>query len=399
MKVVFVNRFFHPDLAPTGRLASDVAFDLAAAGWEVHAVTSRLHYEGGDRTRPAEETVSGVHVHRVWSSRFGRQRLAWRMLDYASFYSSATARLLRLLREGDVVVAKTDPPLVSVCAALAGRLRGARLINWLEDVFPEVAQRVGLGFMGGPLGAAAKRLRDASVRSAAANVVVGFRMEREVRALVPGARLEVIANWSDGNEIRPMPFKASAFRREWGLGDLFVVGYSGNFGRAHECDTVVRAIELLRDEPGVVFSFTGGGYHFRRMTNLPNVVQRGYVAQERLSESLGASDLLLVTLLPQLEGLIVPSKLYAAMAAGRPALFVGDPGGEVGSVLREHGCGLSVAAGDARGLANAVLHLKAHPEECAAMGARARAAFKAHYDKPIGLMRWRNLLEKVAGSA
>jgi glycosyltransferase involved in cell wall biosynthesis len=380
VKVVLVNRFFHPDFAPTGLLAADVAFGLAAHDWEVHVVTGRQSYEG-DVSFSAEETIRGVRVHRVWTTRFGRGTLAGRALDYASFYLSATWKLFRLLRGGDIVVAKTDPPLISVCALLAARLRKARLVNWLEDVFPEVAQRVGMRLPG-----ALRSLRNASVRGAAANVVLGSRMQQEVARLVPGARLEVIANWGDGAAIRPLPFKGDS---------KFVVGYSGNFGRAHEADTVLRAIELL---PDVVFRFTGGGYHFSRLPHLPNVIRQGYIPRERLSENLGASDVHLVTLLPQLEGLIMPSKLYAAMAAGRPALFVGALDGEVASVLRAYGCGLSVAAGDAQGLADAILHFKANPEECAAMGARARAAFEKHYDKRIGLARWRGLLEQIAGS-
>lgn len=386
MKLVFVNRFFYPDFAPTGLLAGDVAFDLAAHGWDVHAVTSRQRYDDAEAALAARETIRGVQVHRVWTTRFGRAGTVGRAFDYASFYISATWMLLSLLRRGDVVVAKTDPPLVSVCGLVATALRGARLVNWLEDVFPEIAQRVGMRL--GPAVSAARWLRNASLRGARASVVLGERMKSEVTHLVPGARLEVIPDWADGEVIRPLPFRSAKF----------VVGYSGNYGRAHEWETVVRAIGLLRAEPDLVFSLTGGGHHFHRFAGLPNVVRRDYVPAARLSESLAASHVLLVTLLPHLEGLITPSKLYAAMAAGRPVLFVGNPEGEVAGVLREHQCGLSIAAGDADGLAKAILELKAGREKCREMGQRARAAFEAHYDKPIGLRRWRVLLEEVAAS-
>ncbi len=84
-------------------------------------------------------------------------------MDYLSFYWSAFFALLILARPDDVIVAKTDPPLISVVAWLAARLRGARLVNWLQDIFPEVAE--GLGVLRGtvwilPL----VRLRDCSLR-------------------------------------------------------------------------------------------------------------------------------------------------------------------------------------------------------------------------------------------
>ncbi len=400
MKVVFVNRFFYPDLAPTGLHAADVAFDLAAAGHEVHAVTSRLAYDGGGSGYAAEETVRGVQVHRVWTTRFGRGSIIGRACDYASFYSSAGWRLLWLLGAGDVVVAKTDPPLISVVAALAARLRGARLVNWLQDVFPEAAARSGMRLLSGPLGALARVLRDWSVRRAVVNVVLGERMAVEVGRLVPGVRLRVVPNWADGAAVRPVAPGASALRREWGFDGKFVVGYSGNLGRAHDCETLLAAARLLAGERDVVFSFTGGGFHFARVraAGLANVQVRGYVPEARLRESLAACDVHLVTLLPALEGLIVPSKFYSVAAAGRAAIFIGDPDGEIARAIAAHGCGVTVAAGDAAGLAAAIRDLRASPEELRAMGERARAAFEREWDKPIALARWREVIAEVEKS-
>src|SRR5512142_2791356 len=73
VKVVFVNRFFHPDPAPTGLYATDVAFDWAADGNEVHAIAGRRGYNDPKRRYAPEETLRGVHIHRVWTSRWGRR--------------------------------------------------------------------------------------------------------------------------------------------------------------------------------------------------------------------------------------------------------------------------------------------------------------------------------------
>ena len=400
MKVVFVNRFFHPDLAPTGLHAADVAFDLAAAGQEVHAVTSRLAYDGGGPGYAPEETVRGVRVHRVWTTRFDRGSLAGRALDYVSFYLSAFFALARMLNQKDIVVAKTDPPLISVVAAFAAMLRGARLVNWLQDVFPEAVARSGMRLLAGPPGTLARLLRDWSVRRAVVNVVLGERMAAEAGRLVPGVRLRVVPNWADGAALRPIAPGASALRREWGLEGKFVVGYAGNLGRAHDCETLLAAARLLAEERDVMFSFTGGGFHFARLraAGLANVQVRGYVPESRLGESLAACDVHLVTLLPALEGLIVPSKFYGVTAAGRAVIFVGDPDGEVARAIAAHGCGVAVAAGDAAGLAAAIKDLRASPDKLRAMSERARAAFEREWDKPIALARWRQVIEAVEKS-
>jgi len=399
VKVVFVNRFFHPDLAPTGLHAADVAFDLAAAGREVHAVTSRLAYDGGGSGYAAEETMRGVQVHRVWTTHFGRGSLAGRVSDYFSFYVFAFFALARLLNQNDIVVAKTDPPLISVFAALAARLRGARLVNWLQDVFPEAAARSGMRLLSGPPGAVARGLRDWSVRRAAVNVVLGERMATEVGRLVPGARLRVVPNWADGTAVRPMAPEASALRRERGFEGKFVVGYSGNLGRVHDCGTLLAAARLLAGERDVLFSFVGGGFHFARLraAGLANVQVHGYVPEKQLGESLAACDVHLVTLLPAFEGLIVPSKFYGAAAAGRAVIFIGDADGEIARAIAAHGCGVTVPEGDAAGLAAAIVDLRASPEKLRAMGARARAAFEREWDAPIALARWREVIAEVSG--
>jgi glycosyltransferase involved in cell wall biosynthesis len=400
VKVVFVNRFFHPDLAPTGLHAADVAFDLAAVGHEVHAVTSRLAYDAGNPGYPARETLHGVNIHRVWTTRFGRGSLAGRALDYFSFYLSAFLVLARLLSRNDIVVAKTDPPLISVVAAIAAWLHGARLVNWLQDVFPEAAARSGMRLLSGPLGDIARVKRNWSVRRAAVNVVLGERMAAEVGRLVPGARLRVVPNWADGSAVRPMAPGVSALRREWGFEGRFVVGYSGNLGRVHDCETLLAAARLLAEEHDVVFSFVGGGFNFPRLlaAELANVSVRGYVPEARLGESLAACDVHLVTLRPAFEGLIVPSKFYGAAAAGRAVIFIGDPDGEIARAVATHGCGVTVAAGDGHGLAAAIRDLRASPEKLRAMGERARAAFEREWNKPVALARWRNVIAEVEKS-
>ena len=86
---------------------------------------------------PANETASGVTVHRVWTTRFGRGTLPGRAMDYLTFYLSALWRLARLADRNTILVAKTDPPMISVVAALAARGSGARLVNWRRICFPK----------------------------------------------------------------------------------------------------------------------------------------------------------------------------------------------------------------------------------------------------------------------
>jgi glycosyltransferase involved in cell wall biosynthesis len=123
-----------------------------------------------------------------------------------------------------------------------------------------------------------------------------------------------------------------------------------------------------------------------------------YQPRERLGESLSAADVHLVSLRPELEGLIVPSKFYGICAAGRPTIFVGDANGEIAGLVARHECGRTVAVGDAAGLARTILDLAADPDLCRRMGQCARPAFDAEFDKSIAVARWEKLLLDVDGA-
>lgn len=401
-RVILVNRYFHPDHSATAQLLSDLAFALAGQGCEVCVVTSQQTYEDPEASLPRQETVASVRVVRVPTTRFGRQGLWGRGLDYASFHLAAAWALLGQTRTGDVVVAETDPPLISLVAALVAWVRGARLVNWVQDLFPEVA--CALGVRGSSAAAALLTgARNLSLRAAATNVVLGGRMAGRLRGLgVPPERITVIHNWSDGRQIRPVAHEANPLRAEWGLQGRFVVGYSGNMGRAHEFESLLEAAWLLRDEPGIAFLFIGGGARRveieaqARSRGLGNVIFKPYQPRERLMHSLGAPDLHVISLRPELEGLIVPSKFYGIAAAGRPTLYIGDPDGEIPRILREEACGVTVRPGDAEGLANQVRGLAADAAECARMGVRARLAFERRFDFPLAMRGWQTVLRQGA---
>ncbi|HEX2826090.1 MAG TPA: glycosyltransferase family 4 protein [Burkholderiales bacterium] len=406
-RVVFVNRYFYPDLSATSQILTDLAFRLAAEGDEVIVLTGRQTYTDPKASLAPRERVSGVEVVRVRTTGFGRNRLLGRAIDYASFYVAALVKLLLVLRKGDVLVAKTDPPLMSVVAAFAAWLRGAKQVNWLQDLFPEVAVVLRPDLVNGSLARAAKAARDWSLRRARANVVLGTRMWDRVRLLgIPRAAIAMIPNWTDDRTILPVAHADNPLRREWGLDGKFVVSYSGNLGRAHEFRTILDAAYLLRDREDIVFLMIGGGAqldHVREFVQdygLTNVVERPYQPRERLPLSLGAGDLHLVSLVPGLEGCIVPSKFYGIAAAQRPTAFIGDHLlGEIGRLLHRFDCGRSFAVGDAAGLAGFIAELAQDRDRWERMGRNARRALDAEWSQEKAFERWRAVLTACATGA
>jgi len=395
MNVFFINRFFYPDHSATSQLLTDLAFGLARLKIDVCVVTSRQVYDNPDAILANRDVVQGVHIVRLWTSRFGRQRLWGRAIDYSTFYLSALWCLLRMVRAGDVVIAKTDPPLISVVAAVVTKWRGAVLMNWIQDLFPEVASALavqGSGWLERPL----RTLRNRSLMTARRNVVIGEGMARKLREEgIPSDRIKVIHNWADGRTIQPVDREKNELRREWDLDDKFVVGYSGNFGRAHEFDTILSAAEILRDLIHVTFLFIGDGAHVTSMKrtverkNLGNVIFKPYQPRTRLSVSLSVPDLHLISLLPSLEGLIVPSKFYGIAAAGRPMLYIGTANGEIPQLIRREQCGFSVELHHAQETADVIAGLAQDESTCRRLGNRARSLFDHRFEKSYAMENWR----------
>lgn len=402
MPVFFLNRYFCPDHSATSQMLTDLAIHMAKAGHEVHVICSRQLYESPVAKLAAFEWLRGVQVHRVWTSRFGRGNLVGRACDYLSFYLSASLKLLFLIDAHAVVVAKTDPPLISVPASWVVRWRGARLVNWLQDVFPEVAVELGVKALDGCFGRWVCRLRDNSLRVAVMNVVLGERMAERVRALgINADKVRVISNWADGEVITPIPAETNPLRAEWNLMDKFVVMYSGNMGRAHEFDTILGAAALLQADARFVFLFVGGGNQRGPLGSevarrrLPNVQFRPYQPREQLGLSLTVGDVHLISLRPELEGLIVPSKFYGVLAAGRPVVFVGAPDGEIAGQVGQADCGVAVAQGDAQGLAAELVRMADTPARCERMGSNGRHLFDDALSRRRALAAWEALLNDI----
>ena len=195
------------------------------------------------------------------------------------------------------------------------------------------------------------------------------------------------------------PAEPNPLRGEWGLDGKFVVGYSGNLGRAHEYGTLLAAAEALRDERDMVFLFIGGGASMDGLRAEAGRAGSGICCfghtspTSALRESLAVPDVHLVVLRPEMEGLIVPSKFYGIAAAGRPTIFVGSLEGEIAGLLAEGEAGFSVAMGDGEGLADAILRLRDDPEFRERMGRNARRLCEERFSRRAALERWEEVLE------
>jgi colanic acid biosynthesis glycosyl transferase WcaI len=374
-------------------MLTDLAGDLSALGWRVTVLTSRTEYRHAGRRLAAREVRNGVLIVRTSRISLGEHSLAKRAVDFAAYFMGTAWHLLTERRHS-IVAAMSDPPFVAALALAAARARGARSVFWVQDVFPQIAAKLGVLRERGWLYRAFRRIAAEVNARCDLVIVLGERMAETTRRA--GARptaVQIIHNWVDTSAVVPVSPTENPFLKRHGLEGRFVIMYSGNAGRAHEFATVIDAARKMTDDPGVVFLFIGSG---PRMPEIRRAAEAGVqnlrvldaVPREELRFSLSAASVSLVTEQPAVVGHVVPSKVYGILASGRPLVFVGAHDSDVASIIRQHHCGLIISPQDSDGLVRALCELRSHPSEVAQMGARARDAAERFYDRRVATQKW-----------
>ena len=107
-------------------------------------------------------------------------------------------------------------------------------------------------------------------------------------------------------------------------------------------------------------------------------------------------DVHAVCLLPAIEGLVVPSKLYGVLAAGRPALNIGGRSADFNSLLNDSGAGAGFSVGDSEGVAQMIASWADQPDQVRKMGRAARELFEREFARSLSIDKWRALLRTVS---
>jgi putative colanic acid biosynthesis glycosyltransferase WcaI len=392
--LLVLNQYYWPGVEATANLLTELCEALA----ETHDVTV---ITGASRGLPRRQVRNGVTVVRVHSTTFDRSHLFRRGANYVTYLVGLIWRAM-VSKRPDLVVCMTDPPFIgSIARVVAARFRAPLLII-MQDVFPEIAVR--LGRLKSPAARLLRLLIDPSLRAADRVVVIGETMKLRVEAKgVSPERICVIPNWGDAASVKPKAHD-NGWARRHKLAKRFVVMHSGNIGHAQNLDALVRATTFLRDLDDLAVVIIGSGARRSELIALARMLEADKVEilpyQERkiLSQSLSAADVHVVGLARGLAGYVVPSRLYGILAAGRPVIAATEPESETAQLVAEIGCGVLVPPGNPFALAAAMRAAHDGEYDLAEMGRRARAFAELESDRTIAVQRYRDVLHELEGA-
>ena len=402
MRILFVTQIFLPEMGALSNRLYPLAASLVAAGHEVFVATGMPNYPKGvvfddyRGQRTMREERDGYTVLRTSYYTTPRNQSKWAQLrSYLGFIPAA-------LRSGwragklDVVFVTSPPIFTLIPAILLAKLRGARLVFDVRDLWPDELITYG-GFRENSLAVRAVRAverlgyRTADLVTATTDAIIETIVERGVLR----ERSFFLPNGADVELFRPLP-RENAVAAEYPFGDRFVVMYAGLFGIKHSLEVMLEAAMLLREHKGIVFFLLGGGarrealMEYAKEKQLDNVIFGEERGVRDIPAIMARADVCFAAVRPEpYPKKVISVKVFEYLACEKPV--VGALGGESARVLEESGGGIVVAPGDARATADAILSLYCDPERRAAMGRAGRRYVEEHYSRSA----WGARLEKA----
>jgi colanic acid biosynthesis glycosyl transferase WcaI len=395
MHILLFNEYYPPDTSATAKMAVQVAETLAK-GHQVTVLAGRPSYDPDEFYPYAllrRDVRNGVTVERVGSTAYPRHQMRRRVSNYLSYLALAVPRALAI--RPDVILAMTDPPVAGIAGAFVARLARRPFVYNIRDMYPDMA-------IGGDIVRPSRwiegweKMHRRALRQAARVIVLGDDMRE--RILSKGINPDRVVVVRDGTSFpASMPDRADPIVQEIRSGFPFVAVHAGNLGFYGAWSTLLEAAKILGNEnSGLVL--IGDGANRPKLeaeaSGLANVRFLPFRPFEQVPHVMMAGDIHIVTVRRGLEGVVVPSKLYSILAAGRPVLVVAAANSDAARIVCKSGCGMAADPDDPVAVAAAIRTLRNDPARLAEMGRRSRETAEK-YARVNELAKFVGIMEEV----
>jgi glycosyltransferase involved in cell wall biosynthesis len=392
--VTVLYHYFYPDDVVSARHFEDFCQGLAARGWQVEAMPCNRGCRDESKVYPLREQWNEIAIHRVWRPRLKQASTIGRLVN-ASWMIAAWATRLVLRprkRKPDVLVVGTDP-LFSVLVARVVRMfrPSIRIVHWCYDLHPEASVAEGTLSEKSIAVRLVRRLLRSAYRSCDLVADLGGCMRALLNRYGHTCRKVTLVPWALAEPPEALVADADTRKDLFGEASLGLL-YSGNFGRAHGYEEFLELARQLRGE-SIQFCFAVRGNQVDELraavrSDDTNVGFAGFAPEAELAKRLGAADIHLVSLRPSWTGVVVPSKFFGCLAAGRPVLFAGSRSAAIARWIEEFGVGWVLDQQSIPQVAQKLHRLAQSKDELAALQKRCHEIYQAHFSREHIMDRW-----------
>lgn len=399
VQLSILTQFFPPDFAATGQLIEELVRNLKPEGLCVRVFTGQPGYAFSKAEAPMTERSDQILIRRSRTAQLFPSRIRGKALNGLVFVLRSVLHLLKPSNRGDLLMLTTAPPFLPILGFLANWLFGTPYVCLLYDLYPDVAVELKVKPADHWIVRTWDFVNRCVWKRSTRIIVLSSSMKARIVAKCPEieSKIAIVHSWADPELIVPIPKAKNWFAQEHDLVEKFTVLYSGNMGRCHDIDTIVAAMQELREEP-IQFVFIGDGAQRKQLIEkaerlgLQHLKLLPYQDKADLPFSLTACDLSLVSVKPGMEGIVAPSKLYSALAASRPIAAICEEHSYLRSLLGDAECGACFRNGDGVGLATFIRSLAADPMQVERMGRSGRRYMQRNFTPEIIARQYANVM-------
>jgi colanic acid biosynthesis glycosyl transferase WcaI len=399
MKILLLNQYYPPDTSATAKMAHGVV-DVVSIYHHVTVLCGRPSYDPTERKawRLYQNELAGLaHIIRAGSTDYPRFEMKKRVSNYLSYVALAVPRAL--LFRCDVVVAMTDPPFEGIIGAFVAMLKRKPFVYNIRDLYPDMALG-GAIVEPGFLARVWEKLHRWALRRAARVIVLGEDMRG--RIISKGVDPERVVVVRDGAEILPAsaalltpdPEVVRAIRGNFS----FVLLHAGNLGFYGAWNTLVTAARRLAND-GVGLVFVGDGAQRAKVEAMAagsgNIRFLDFFPSNKIPSVLAAADAHVITIKRGLEGVVVPSKMYGIIAAGKPIVAVAPKETDVSTLGVSRGFAIVASPDNSEEAVAAVREIAFDSNKLKMMGEAARAA-APDYDRVKEIQKFVEIIDGLA---
>ncbi len=395
MTKYFVTRYFYPDESSGNALLLSLTKELIKLNLKDISVLTSNRVSNSRVKLKKFEIKDGIKIIRLRALTSNKGNIYFRAMEYGLFLISVFVFILLKLKKEDTLISMSDPPMLSAITGLACYLKGINQVQWVQDVYPEITRIIGIKI---PFYESLIKFRNWSMRKAHLNVVISEEMKKYfIGQNIDTIKLLVIPNWTSEHKIYPIPKKDNESYKDFGDGNKFKIGYSGNFGILHDFTLLLRAANKIKNEDGIEFIFIGSGYRQNEIKDylasnaLENIKIYPFQPESNLNNILNIPDIHVITLKKGVSPFAYPSKIYGAMAAGKPILFIGERDSEIYEFVQENNIGFSIPNNDLDQLIRVILKIYKDKNLRSLMSKNARDIFIKHYSLSVALRKWSDI--------
>lgn len=388
MRFILLTQYYPPEVGAPQRRLSELASRLVRRGHTIVVLTAMPNYptgmiHAGYGGFVHRETLNGIPVVRSWIYPTKRADYLHRLANYFSFVASACIVGMWFLPRAEYLLVESPPLFLGMAGFVLSRLKGARMIFNVSDLWPQSAVTLGVLKSTGLAYRLSAWLESFCVRKAWLVSGQSESIVADIRRRFTSAKVRILSNGVDTRAFVPTRTALDTVETS-GNGEECVVLYAGLHGLAQGLDQILIAAEKLRTSSRCRFVLVGDGPEKeslvrnasdRRLHNVQFLASQPADAMPRIVAS---ADIVLVPLKMHIPG-AVPSKLYEAMACGKPVVLVAT--GEAAAIVERHRAGLVVQPGDVDGLAHAVRLLAGSAAMRVELGTNGRRAVEQYFDR------------------